>query len=83
MAKRKARQEPLSEGPSAAEAVKRRRCAAQKDKKGIDVQPASSDAAPVIQKRSRGRPPSIKTLKKREAEAQKAVEAAAVSKLAE
>ena len=83
MAKRKAGQEAPSEGPSAAEAVKRRRREAQKDEKGSDMQPAPPDAAPVIQKRGRGRPPSAKTLKKREAEAQKAAEAAAASEPAE
>ena len=83
MAKRKAGQDAPSEGPSAAEAVERRRRGAQKDEKGSDMQPAPPDAAPVIQKRGRGRPPSAKTLKKREADAQKAAEAGAASEPAE
>ena len=72
--KRKAERDPASEAPNleslAEKPVKRRRGGQAAPKTG-----GEAHGAPQIIKRGRGRPPSEKTLRKREREAKQAAEA--------
>jgi len=80
--KRKAQHTPSlvasANGLSTAALVKRRRGDEQELKAEGDVQPAT----PAVKKRARGRPPSEKTLRKRQMEAEKAEEAESAAQAA-